>query len=127
MEDFSIGIVGGIFFLAIIIFYFASVWIIFEKAGKPGWAAIIPIYNMIVLLEIIGKPLWWIILMFIPFVNLIILILVYIELAQRFGKSTLFGLGLVFLSFIFIPLLAFGDARYEGRGPNDPNVLDSGF
>ena len=127
MEDYSIGIIGGLFYLAIIIFYIASVWKIFEKAGKPGWAAIVPIYNLIVLLEIVNKPLWWIILLFIPFVNFIIIFVIYIELAQLFGKSTLFGVGLVLLSFIFIPVLGFGDAQFKGRGYQDPNILDGNF
>ncbi|MGZ7032929.1 MAG: DUF5684 domain-containing protein, partial [Thermoanaerobaculia bacterium] len=81
---------------------------------EPGWAAIVPIYNMIVLLKIAGKPLWWIILLFIPFVNFIIVILVYFALAKNFGKGAGFALGMVFLPFIFLPLLAWGDARYQG-------------
>ncbi|MGZ7079140.1 MAG: DUF5684 domain-containing protein, partial [Thermoanaerobaculia bacterium] len=75
---------------------------------------IVPIYNMIVLLKIAGKPLWWIILLFIPFVNFIIVILVYFALAKNFGKGAGFALGMVFLPFIFFPLLAWGDARYQG-------------
>lgn len=92
----------------------ASLWTVFTKAGKPGWASIIPIYNLIVLLEIVGKPLWWILLLLIPLVNLILLLLIYMELARRFGKSELFGIGLWLLGPIFFPILAFGDARYRG-------------
>ena len=88
----------------------------FTKAGQPGWAAIVPVYNLIVLLQIVGRPLWWILLMLIPLVNFVIAILVYIDLAKSFGKSTGFGIGLVFLSFIFFPILGFGDARYIGPG-----------
>lgn len=90
-------------------------WKIFTKAGKPGWAAIVPIYNLIVLLEIAGKPLWFIVLFFIPFANFVALILVAIGVAQAFGKSTGFGLGLAFLGPIFYPMLAFGDATYQGN------------
>lgn len=100
--------------LALAIFIFAGVWKTFEKAGKPGWGAIIPIYNFILLLEIAGKPIWWIILLFIPFVNLIVVILIYIEVAKKFGKGAGFGLGLAFLGFIFFPILGFGDAQYQG-------------
>ncbi len=92
----------------------ASFWKLFVKAGKPGWAAIIPIYNVIVMLEIAGKPIWWIILFLIPCVNIIVSLLVLIALAKSFGKSEVFGIGLWLLGFIFFPILAFGDARYVG-------------
>jgi Family of unknown function (DUF5684) len=100
--------------LAIIVTIIAGVWKVFVKAGKPGWAAIVPIYNIIVLLEIAGKPLWWIILFFIPFVNIIMAILVGIAVAKNFGKSDAFGVGLGLLGFIFYPILGFGDAQYQG-------------
>ncbi|MGZ4778244.1 MAG: DUF5684 domain-containing protein [Thermoanaerobaculia bacterium] len=100
--------------LVILVVVIAAMWKVFVKAGEPGWAAIVPIYNMIVLLKIAGKPLWWIILLFIPFVNFIIVILVYFALAKNFGKGAGFALGMVFLPFIFFPLLAWGDARYQG-------------
>lgn len=90
------------------IFLIVSLWKIFTKAGKPGWACLIPIYNLVVLLEIVKKPVWWVILLLIPIVNFVILIILYIELAKAFGQGTGFGLGIIFLSIIFIPLLAFG-------------------
>lgn len=87
-------------------------WVIFTKAGKPGWAAIIPIYNIIVLLEIVGKPLWWIILVIIlPFIFGIWMLNL---LSKSFGKGVGFTIGLIFLGFIFFPILAFGDAKYNG-------------
>ncbi|MEK7615969.1 MAG: DUF5684 domain-containing protein [Patescibacteria group bacterium] len=89
-------------------------WKIFAKAGKPGWAAIIPVYNIVVELEIIGKPVWWIILFFIPFVNFVMLIICTNALAKVFGKSVGFTLGLLFLAPIFYPILAFGSAQYRG-------------
>ncbi|RLE19537.1 MAG: signal peptidase I [Acidobacteria bacterium] len=92
----------------------AGMWKTFAKAGKPGWACLIPIYNLIVLLEIAGKELWWIILLFIPVVNFVILILVSIAVAEKFGKGAGFGLGLAFLPMFFFPLLGFGDAQYQG-------------
>jgi len=103
-------------YLALVALALAGWWKIFVKAGKPGWAALIPIYNLIVMLEIAGRPIWWVVLFIIPVVNLVILVLVCIELVGRFGKSPLFGLGLALLGFIFAPMLGFGDATYRG-GP----------
>jgi hypothetical protein len=100
--------------LAIIALAIAGLWKTFEKAGQPGWAAIVPIYNIIVMLQIIGKPLWWIVLFFIPLVNLIACILVGIGMAEKFGKSAGFGVGLGLLPFIFYPMIGFGDAQYGG-------------
>lgn len=107
------GIIPAIIWLAVAIVAIAGVWKTFVKAGKPGWASIIPIYNLIVMLEIAGKPIWWIILLLIPLVNLIFGIIVYIDLAKNFGKGLGFALGLIFLSFIFFPILGFGDAKYQ--------------
>lgn len=101
-------------YLVVIVLMIAALWRIFTKAGKPGWAAIIPLYNYYVWLQIIGRPGWWLILLFIPFVNLVVLIMMYLELAQVFGKDTLFGCLMIILPIIFIPVLAFGDARYQG-------------
>ncbi len=92
----------------------AAMWKVFTKAGKPGWASIIPIYNIIVLLQIAGKPTWWFILLLIPIVNLIIAILMYLALAEKFGKGGGFAMGLVFLGIIFFPILGFGSAQYQG-------------
>jgi hypothetical protein len=103
-------------FLGIAVFMIICMWKIYTKAGKPGWAAIIPIYNIIILLEIIGKPWWWFFLMCIPLVNLIILIIVYHNLSVSFGKGAGFTVGLIFLSIIFFPILAFSDAKYVGPG-----------
>jgi hypothetical protein len=89
-------------------------WKVFEKAGQPGWASIIPIYNCYILLKIASKPGWWLILMFIPLVNLVIAFITYLGIAENFGKSTGFAVGLFFLPFIFFPILAFGDAQYSG-------------
>jgi hypothetical protein len=91
----------------------AAMWKVFTKAGKPGWAALIPIYSSIVLLQIAGKPVWWFILFVIPIVNLIILILTCVALAERFGKGGGFAVGLVLLSPIFFPILGFGSAQYQ--------------
>lgn len=110
-----------VIYLAIIILMIASMWTIFSKAGKPGWAAIVPIYNFIVLLEIVGKPWWWLLLMLIPIVNLVILIIVYHNLSLSFVKGAGFTVGLILLGIIFLPILAFGDAKYVGPGGNQVN------
>ena len=86
----------------------------FVKAGQPGWASIIPIYNGIVVLQIAGRPVWWILLYLIPVVNLIIAIIVMVDFAKSFGKGVGFALGLIDLGFIFMPILAFGDSQYLG-------------
>jgi hypothetical protein len=101
-----------VFVLAIAAVMLISMWKIYSKAGQPGWAVLVPIYNLIVLLNIVRKPVWWILLMFIPFVSFIIVILIYLELAKVYGKSTGFGLGIIFLPIIFLPMLAFGDSKY---------------
>jgi hypothetical protein len=101
-------------YFAVIILLIAAMWKVFSKAGQPGWAAIIPIYNFYVMCKIAGRPGWWVILMFIPLVNFIILIILMIDIAKSFGKGVGFGLGLVFLGIIFWPILGFGSAQYRG-------------
>ena len=108
------GAIGGLISLGLVVLMVASVWKVFDKAGEPGWAAIIPIYNAVVLLKIVGRPVWWLILMFIPLVGIIVSLLVVVDLAKSFGQGIGYTLGLLFLPFIFWPLLAFGDARYQG-------------
>lgn len=107
-----------LFYLAFIGLLVVSNWKIYVKAGKPGWASIVPIYNLVVLMEIIRKPMIWILYMFIPIVNIIFLFKAYIELAKVFGKDTGFGIGLALLPYIFLPILAFGDAVYISHEPN---------
>jgi len=117
-SDYGIGFFGSfvfwVFYIAIIVFYIICMWKIFVKAGKPGWASIIPIYSSLVQLEILGRPWWWLLLLFVPLVNIVISIMIIFDMAKVFGKDTGFGFGLLFLSFIFIPILAFGDAQYLG-------------
>jgi hypothetical protein len=108
------GIILLIIYLAIVILQIVGMWKIFTKAGKPGWAAIVPIYNIIVLLEIVGRPVWWIILFIIPIVNIVVVFMVDMDLAKSFGKETGYAVGLFFLPFIFFPMLGLGDAEYKG-------------
>jgi hypothetical protein len=104
----------GTFELALIVLLIVAGWKIFEKAGQPGWAAIIPIYNIIVMLKIVGKPLWWLIMFIIPGVNLVFAIWTLNMLSKSFGKDEGFTVGLLLLGIVFYPILGFGDARYLG-------------
>jgi hypothetical protein len=103
-----------IFWLAFMILMIAACWKIFTKAGQPGWASIIPIYNWYILCKIVGRPGWWVILLLIPFINFIIGIILCIDLAKSFGKGVGFGIGLILLGVIFFPILGFGSAQYQG-------------
>lgn len=110
----SMGVGGMLFMLAFIALMIASLWKVFTKAGEPGWAAIVPIYNTIVMLKIAGKPWWWFILMIIPLVGIVVMIIAVVALAKNFGKGVGFAIGLIILPFIFFPILAFSDAKYLG-------------
>jgi len=115
---FVIGLLSSIgFFILfyVIILLFVSIWHVFKKAGKPGWASIIPIYNILIWLDIAEKPRVWLLLLLIPIVNFIPVILINISVAKKFGKSPAFGgIGLTFLSFIFYPILASPRLKYIG-------------
>lgn len=114
----GIGAGTYIFSLAISVLMLVSMWKIFVKAGKPGWAAIVPLYNVIVSYQIVGLNPWLLLLFLIPVVNVIaaiVLGIMYVgRLAKAFGKGTGFAVGLYFLNFIFLPILAFSDAEYKG-------------
>jgi hypothetical protein len=107
-----------IFAIMVTIVEIVGAWFMFEKAGEPGWAAIIPIYNYLIGIKIAGKPWWYILLMLIPGVNLVIYIIIMDGLAKSFGKGTGFTVGLFFFRFIFIPILGFGSAVYSGDKSN---------
>jgi len=94
-----------------------ALWRIFDKAGEPGWAAIIPIYNVYVLLKIIGRPWWWLILMLIPVINTITWLVIMYDLAKTFGRGLLFALGLIFFPWIWYMILGFGSSEYQGPPP----------
>jgi hypothetical protein len=112
-----VGLLFMLVFLAIFLAGIAGMWMTFDKAGEPGWAAIIPFFNLYVMLKIAGRPAWWLILWFLPILALIPNIMVPLDIAKGFDKGTGFGIGLIFLPFIFYPLLGFGDATYRGA-PN---------
>lgn len=105
----------GTFLIVLFIVLIAAGWRVFEKAGKPGWTVIIPFYNIIILLEIVGKPWWWLLLIiFVPLGNFIWGIWMMNLLSKSFGKNEGFTVGLIFLPFIFYPILGFGPAEYKG-------------
>lgn len=115
----SFFIVFGIIILAVVVLIVASMWKIFEKAGQPGWAAIVPIYNLYILTKIIGKPGWWVLLMIIPYLNIIFMIWAYNLLSKSFGKDAGFTVGLVLLGIVFFPILAFDKSiQYQGPAGN---------
>lgn len=109
----AMGAMGTLFFLALTLVVLASLWKVFTKAGEPGWAAIVPIYNVFVLAKIAGKEMWWGILLLIPCVGIVVSFILSIALAEKFGKGAGFGVGLALLPFIFYPILGFGSAEYE--------------
>jgi len=99
--------------IALGVLMLVAMWKIYSKAGQPGWAVIVPIYNIIVMLRIVNKPWWWILLFLIPIVNIVLMIIVYHRLSQSFGQGVGFTLGLIFLSFIFVLILGFGNYSYN--------------
>jgi Family of unknown function (DUF5684) len=109
--------------LLIALLVIVAMWKVFTKAGRPGWAAIIPIYNVYVWCKIVGRPGWWVILMLIPLVNIIIGIIVCIDMAKSFGKGVGFGLGIALLGIIFLPILGFGSAQYQGPSASSAVVF----
>ncbi|WP_223638844.1 DUF5684 domain-containing protein [Corallococcus sp. EGB] len=107
--------VMSVVYLAVLAVGIASMWKIFVKAGQPGWASIVPFYNLYILLNIVGRPIWWMALLLLcPPAAIIATIILCIDLAKSFGKDTAYGIGLFFLGIIFGPMLAFGDAQYQG-------------
>jgi len=121
MSGFTVfaGIAGWVLVLA-------SLWIVYTKASEPGWATLVPFFNLYVLMRIVGRPGWWVVLYFVPLVNIVIYIIVTADLAHSFGKGDGFAVGLLLLAFIFYPLLARGDVTYEGPAASDGSVSRPG-
>ncbi len=103
-----------ILYIAVIALMLVSMWKLFVRAGKPGWASIVPLYNNIVMLEIAGKPIWWFFMLFIPIVNIVFAFLTLYHFSKAYGKAEGFSIGVALLSIVFLPMLAFSDARYQG-------------
>jgi Family of unknown function (DUF5684) len=106
-----------VIYIAVIALMLVSMWKLFTKAGKPGWASIVPFYNNVVMLEIAGKPIWWFFMLFVPFANIVFAFLTLYHFSKSYGKAEGFSIGVALLSFVFIPLLAFSDAKYQGPAP----------
>jgi len=106
--------------LAVVVLMIASLWKVFTKAGQPGWGIFVPIYNMYLMLKVADRPAWWLILLFIPPVNIVVGVVLALDITKNFGKRPAFGVGLLLLPFIFYPILAFGDARYLPTGTEPP-------
>ena len=100
--------------LAIAIVVLVGLWKVFEKAGKPGWGAIVPLYNLYCLFEMTFGTGWLFLLIFVPCVGAIMTIIMWIKLAMAFDKGVGFGIGILFFPFMFVPMLGFGDAQYVG-------------
>lgn len=109
--------------VAFTIFMIAANWMIYEKAGKPGWACIIPVYSTLVLLEIVGKPWWWLLLMFIPVANIVFAIWMTNLLSKSFGYNEGFTIGLVLLPFIFYPIMGFSSVKYKGPAGTEGQAM----
>jgi hypothetical protein len=114
-ETSGVGVAAILLYVAVIYAILViPYWVIFTKAGQPGWPALIPIYSTYILLKVIGRPGWWLILFLIPFVNFVIYIIVSNDLSKSFGHGVGFTIGLIFLSIIFLFILAFGSSTYRG-------------
>ena len=113
---FLAGMAAGLMlvYLALIVLMLVAGWKVFTKAKRPGWAILVPIYNSLTVLWIVGRPWWWLLLMCIPFVNIVFGIIVTNDLSKSFGKSAWWTVGLIFLPIVFYPMLAFGSAEYHG-------------
>ena len=99
--------------LAVIILCIAGMWKTFTKANQPGWGCLIPFYNVYLMTQIAGKPGWWLLLYFVPLVNIVIAIIVTHGISKKFGQGAGFTVGLLILPMIFYAILGFGDAKYQ--------------
>ncbi len=101
----SMMIIFTIMFLPIILLVVVpaiiGLWKTFTKAHQPGWASIVPIYNTVVMLKIVGRPVWWIVLLLVPFVSIVVSLVVFVDLARAFGKDLTFGI----LTWLFSPIM----------------------
>lgn len=106
--------------MAVNIVGIAGIWLTFRKAGEPGWAAIVPLYNIYIMIQVSDNEWWWVLLVLVPVVGIFALLKIFIDLAHNFGRGVLFGLGLWLFSPIFFPILGFGGAEYSGRRRSPP-------
>jgi len=115
-----------LFYIGIMALMIISMWKIFVKANKPGWAAIVPFYNSYVMVEIAKKPTWCFGMMFVPLANFVFIIMIINGMVKSFGKSEGFTVGVIFLPYVFFPILAFGDAKYiDSKKFSSQNLPDN--
>jgi len=115
-DEMMLILLGGLY-LGLIVAMIAGLWKTFEKANQPGWGAIVPVYNIILMLRVAGKPLWWLLLMLIPVISLVPAVAVPFAIAKNFQKGLGYGLGLLVLPFVFYPILGFGSAEFDPDVP----------
>ena len=108
----ALGLMLVVYLVVVTLLFIVPIWKLYEKAGQPGWAVLVPFYNIIIWLRIIGKPWWWLLLMMIPYVGIIWSIWSINLLVKRFGKSEGYTVGVIFLGFIFLPMLGYGSSKY---------------
>ena len=119
-EGGTAGMIIMVVWLVVCLTVLAGIWKTFTKAGQPGWGVLVPIYNFYLMTKIAQRPAWWLILMFVPVVNLIVAVVLSMDIAKHFGKGSGFGVGLAFLGFVFYPILGFSSAQYDGgHGSHD--------
>jgi hypothetical protein len=116
------GIAGSLIGLVFAVIAVAAYWRMFTKAGVPGWRCLVPVWNVITILSIVGKPWWWIFLMLVPLLNVIILVIVALDLGKSFGKSTLFSVLLLILFPIGWLIIGFDRSEYVGPGGERPSL-----
>lgn len=120
-------VVATLIWLVVLVALLAALWRVFTKAGEPGILGIIPLVNTFYMLKIVGRPFWWFFLFLIPFVGWIFAIIALHDLSRSFGRSGWFTVGLVFLPFIFLPILGFGGARYHGPAAAGPQRMTTTY
>jgi hypothetical protein len=118
VDETSLAIFSGVWlfvWLVLLVLLIVAHWKVFEKAGEAGWKSLIPFYNAYTLFRIAGRNGWWFLGLLVPLVNIVVLIMLSLDLAKHFGKSSVFGIvGLFFFSVIGYLMLGFGDAKYVG-------------
>jgi hypothetical protein len=104
----------AIIWMAAVVLMVAAAWALFAKAGQAGWKSLVPIYGAVVFMRIVGRPWWWVLWLCVPLLNLIPAVVLCWDLARVFGKGTGWAVGIALLGFVFVPMLAFGAAEYQG-------------
>lgn len=130
-----VGLIGALIGLIVAIVFIVSLWKLFEKAGQAGWKAIVPVYNLVIMCRIVGMNPWFVLLAIVPVINYIFVIFLWYFWAKSYGKDIVYTVGLIFLSIIFLPMMAFDkNTKYigptfsygnEGTDTNSTNASSS--